>query len=808
MLGAAVLSMLLWPGAWFAGKSVYSTDNLLAQEPWRSELARSAEFHNPELGDQDLLFFPQLAFIVRQLHEEGRLPLWNPGIYAGVPLDGNPQMPLLSPWTLGLELFQPRGESFSLARLALGLTWIGILRFVLCAAFAYLWLRRIGGRPWLAALGAAQLSAGPYASLWWFSTPGQVLSAMPMALYFLEGLLRGGGRRQLAAFALSLGLSHQGGYPQTSLLFLAFLPVYAWLRADEGQRLERCLQCLIGAGISVLLALPSWLPFLTYLGHSWVSELRASQDVLLEFHEDPWSFVLAGAGTLGLLALAWRLATKRAEQSPSRPALVAFLLAAAFSCGQLGGGDGQAALLLLPDLAGHPVRHPPFGLGAYIEVNQDHVGLVTALLLLARPRWGPARYLLLFVLLAVSRMPVLNQALRGSLPLLEPSRLSCLVPLLVAQVFVSSVERLLNSDVETRVRCLRHAAIACLCFLLPLLLLCYLAHARFVLTVFDAVSLAVAGLVAVAPLGARGFPGFLACFAVLAALHPGFRFQPERDPAASYPETETIRFLEREAATDPDLRIFATDPGVLGGNAPLAYGLRLSLGWDGMDPKNYVTLLSYLADGRPRQTWRSSRLGLERPFFDLLASSLIVAAAKQKLPEHFTILRRERAPFVIARNQRAAARVFLVDKAYRWDKTPARITERPPEESVAFLEEDWVELPEEPMTRGRARILQRGSDELVIETESDGAAYLVVMDNLLPGWRAEIDGEAARIHRAYMSFRCVVVPKGRHRVLLAYRPRDFWLGVVLAGLALLALLAVMIPARLPRASPWRPGARS
>ena len=151
-----LLAMLLWPAAFFEGKSIYATDLILAKEPWKTDLSLENKGYpyNPELGDLDDYFFPQLAFHVREMHENGVLPLWNPGIYSGVPVAGNPQMPLLNPFNLGLLLFQESGKPFSPFRLSLGLSWMGILRFGLCFAFAFLWLRRLRAPPWLAATAA------------------------------------------------------------------------------------------------------------------------------------------------------------------------------------------------------------------------------------------------------------------------------------------------------------------------------------------------------------------------------------------------------------------------------------------------------------------------------------------------------------------------------------------------------------------------------------------------------------------------------------------------------------------------------
>ena len=65
-------------------------------------------------------------------------------------------------------------------------------------------------------------------------------------------------------------------------------------------------------------------------------------------------------------------------------------------------------------------------------------------------------------------------------------------------------------------------------------------------------------------------------------------------------------------------------------------------------------------------------------------------------------------------------------------------------------------------------ITARGPNELVVETDADGAAYLVVLDGFAPAWSAEVDGTAARVWRAFGAYRCVVVGAGKHTVRFRY----------------------------------------
>jgi len=95
-----------------------------------------------------------------------------------------------------------------------------------------------------------------------------------------------------------------------------------------------------------------------------------------------------------------------------------------------------------------------------------------------------------------------------------------------------------------------------------------------------------------------------------------------------------------------------------------------------------------------------------------------------------------------------------------------------------------------------ARIIEYGANRVLLEGSSPGGGLLVLTDQHFPGWKAYVDGSPAPIHRADYLFRGIVLPAGKHRVELVYRPMSVAIGA--AGTALAALAIGVIAWSSPR----------
>lgn len=92
--------------------------------------------------------------------------------------------------------------------------------------------------------------------------------------------------------------------------------------------------------------------------------------------------------------------------------------------------------------------------------------------------------------------------------------------------------------------------------------------------------------------------------------------------------------------------------------------------------------------------------------------------------------------------------------------------------------------------QGSIEVGYYGPNDVVLFVETDAPALLVLSDTYYSGWRATLDGEITSIYQTNAAFRGVIVPPGRHRVEMHFRPRSLIVGLGMAGAGGLGCLAL------------------
>ncbi|MBI3740943.1 MAG: YfhO family protein, partial [Chloroflexi bacterium] len=133
-------------------------------------------------------------------------------------------------------------------------------------------------------------------------------------------------------------------------------------------------------------------------------------------------------------------------------------------------------------------------------------------------------------------------------------------------------------------------------------------------------------------------------------------------------------------------------------------------------------------------------------------------------------------------NTRVLPRAFIVNearvvanRAEAWDAIHAADFDP---SRVVILE--GMTVDRRPSTVGdgaKVKIVGYGPNEIMLETNSARAGYLVLSEIYFPGWRAWIDDREVAVSRANYLFRAIELPAGAQRVRFLYDPLSYKVGL-------------------------------
>ncbi|MCS7315992.1 MAG: YfhO family protein [Bryobacterales bacterium] len=202
---------------------------------------------------------PLAEFMARSLRE-GRLPLWDPYTYCGVPFYANVQAQFAYPpaWLAILVSNLAGGR-----RLLEFLEWQLVLHVFLAGWFAYLLFRRLGAGRAAATFGGTVFQLGGY-----FASQAQHLGAicgaawLPLAWASVVDLGNAFRWRRLAVLAVALAMSVLAGFPAVTIVvfltaFLLACTLALWRRVPLRLPLEVVAAALWGATLAGVQLLPA-----------------------------------------------------------------------------------------------------------------------------------------------------------------------------------------------------------------------------------------------------------------------------------------------------------------------------------------------------------------------------------------------------------------------------------------------------------------------------------------------------------------------------------------------------------------------
>lgn len=93
---------------------------------------------------------------------------------------------------------------------------------------------------------------------------------------------------------------------------------------------------------------------------------------------------------------------------------------------------------------------------------------------------------------------------------------------------------------------------------------------------------------------------------------------------------------------------------------------------------------------------------------------------------------------------------------------------------------------------GIVRVVTDDSHRLILTTESNQDALLLIANSFYPGWRSFIDGHETKILPANINQQAVQIPKGRHEVEFEFNPESYQKGLTISGISYVLIAGFLI----------------
>ncbi|MDI6689732.1 MAG: YfhO family protein [Actinomycetota bacterium] len=751
-----ILNVIFFWKATFLGKVILPADVLLLFSPWKY-YAHNISVWNIILSDPVREFYPWKAFLINSL-KSGALPLWNPYILSGTPFISNIQAALFYPFNVIFYLFSPK----------YGYGYYIMLHYFLAGVFMYYFGRTISLNRAGALVAAVVFTFNKFTINWSQQIPVlSVIIWIPLVFLFLEKMISKRLWIYVLLTAIVLSIQILGGNIQFSFyiflaagLYFLFRLFLVWLDDRNFRKSIKLCGCMaVALTTSLALSAVQLVPTFALLP-------------LIVRRGDPYELIITGAYRF------WYLIT-----------------------------------FLVPHYFGDPVRNFAW---VNVPVDSGYVGILPLLLALAAFFFFRKDKFVIFF----SGLAVLSLLLALGTPLYKlfyylplAKTLRCPSRFLFLYVFSLSVlsglgmHYLTNSFSESRSKkMLYFLAVATICAgllifsTLPAVIkykasAIYLAREVGLFLLFFSASVILLTLLLRKKINVSIFKVLALGLIVLDIFLFGMSFLSYVGPKIVYFDTPSINFLRK----DPELfRVvrFGHEGlfSPLTPNTGMIYGLFDVQGSDVFILNRYAEFVNLIEDHGKYAIFNEipnfiSVDSLNSKLLDLLNAKYILSSEEIQSLSSWKVFDKD---MKIYKNPNYLPRAFLI---HRWEvlKGKKEIFGKLKSENfdprhVAVLEK-IPSLPKKdevlsgPVGRDYVRITVYEPNEIKLLVNSRGRCLLLLSEVFCSGWKAYVDGKETEILRANYILRSIPLSSGSHKIQLVYRPRSFWLGKLVSGIA-------------------------
>jgi hypothetical protein len=780
LLGAAILlAGLVVPqvvlfGPSLVGRTISLPLDLLALDG--AYLPRTKPYASVKPFDLSLVDEVFLFEFERRLATEefraGRLPLWNPHIYAGAPF-------------VVWDKYSPCNLLYYLFPTPVTLAWMQLVKSVVAGVGAFVFFRRVLSVSfWPAAMGGWCYPLTGFFILWQGFPQTAVTAWLPWMLLAVNGVVRrplGGSGPALAVLTCLVLITRIDVGAQVLLAAGLFALWCLWHEYGRSLNFRRALAAGVALAlawsIGFLLSAPYLLPFAEYV---------RSGDRMLRREAGQEERPPGDLGELPRLVLptaygdthrgSWLLRGDNLLESP----------AATYT--------GLLATLLLAPLAWCSRRHWPINLFLVFLIAVSlswSLGLPGFVWLFRRPGLNLLShnrfvFAASFALLALAVIGL--DVLWREIPARRWWFLVPIAVLLVLAVWSAQQSNSLPEPLATHMeKQLRHGVVHPS---IPDFFALKAARDRHVSAHGYNALLCCVALIAWALLwfGRAGawIRPVLAFLLVGELLWFGYGRNPQCDPALYYPR---LPLLEQIAQGKPG-RVLGL--GCLPADLCMSHGLDDIRGYDSIDPRLVIDLLDLVRDPRslplpyarvqhyvPVFSFDSTGKLQLPPVLNMLGVRYLIFQGKPPLG----LLHLLTAPdYWAVENERALPRAFVPERveAVPADHLLALLASPDFDPRKAAYVENAPSLPRG--CSGTAAVVQETPTLVVVAAEMETPGLVVLADLWYEGWQASIDDTTVPILRTNHAVRGVVVPEGKSTIVFRYEPASLARGVQLLTL--------------------------